>query len=103
MIEKKSKNQIAIDFLNSQYGNLVCEYKHTTGDIFCRYLNNDNTPIFVYNKKNTTDNVYVLKEEIWDFLKNYFDMDDLEIATIINYWIRKKYDIFVNNTQIKMI
>ena len=103
MVEKKSKSQIALDYLDSQYGNLVCEYEHTTGNVFCRYLNENNLPIFVYDRKQSNDNVYVLKEEIWDFLKNFFGMDDLEIITIINYWIRKTYDIFVNHTQVKMI
>lgn len=103
MVEKKSKSQIALDYLDSQYGNLVCEYQHTTGNIFCRYLDHNNIPIFVYDKKQSSDNVYVLKEEIWDFLKNFFGMDDLEIITIINYWIRKTYDIIVNHNQVKMI
>ena len=103
MVEKKSKSQIALDYLDNQYGNLVCEYQHTTGNVFCRYLDHNNIPILVYDKKQSSDSVYILKEEIWDFLKNYFDMDDLEIITIINYWIRKTYDIFVNNGQVKMI
>lgn len=103
MEEKTPKSQIAFDLLNNQYGNLVCEYQHTTGNVFCRYLNENKTPVFVYDIKQTSDRVYVLKEEIWDFLKNYFNMDDLEIKAVINYWIRKTYDIFVHYSQVKMI
>jgi len=94
IITENRLEQIAINWLNKNYGDLE-EFETTKYPDFIFYRKGDKI-IFDYNKKN--GEVYVDYTEIWSFFESYFGMNHQKIQALTKAWVEERYNLRVTTT-----
>ena len=91
LITENKLDNVALNWLDNNYSNLTTyETEEHPGYIF--YKKGDDV-IFDYSV--SSGRVFVNYDKIWKFLKNFFDMDDYKIMTLLKHWVEKSYNLSV--------
>jgi hypothetical protein len=91
IITENRLEQIAINWLNKNYGNLE-PFETETRPYFISYKKG-NRDVFEYHKKSCE--VWVSYIEIWSFFESYFGMEHEQIRNIMELWIEEHYNLKV--------
>jgi hypothetical protein len=96
IITENKLEKAAISWLNKNYGDLE---PFETGKIpdYIFYLKGKKI-IFDYNKENKI--VFVNYNEIWSFLKMFFNMNTKQIQQLTKIWVEEHYNLKVFATDI---
>ena len=91
IITENKLEQVAINWLNKNYGDLE-EWENDKYPDFIFYKKSGN-PVFDYNKKN--GEVYISYGEIWSFFESYFGMNFQQIQDLTKQWVEEQYKLGV--------
>ena len=94
IITESRLGQIAINWLNKNYGDLE---PYETGK-YPEYIfyKKGNEIIFDYNKKN--GRAYINYREIWSFFENYFSMNYTQIQGLTKEWVEEHFKLGATTT-----
>jgi hypothetical protein len=94
IITENKLEQVAINWLNKNYGDLE-EWENDKYPDFIFYKKGDKI-IFDYNKKN--GEVYMNYNLIWSFFESYFGMNNQQIQALTKDWVEERYNLRVTTT-----
>lgn len=95
IISEDKREQIAIHWLNNNYGDLTPYKKETLPDY--TFFVKDGKVVFEYDKKNGV--VYISYNKIWSFLENFLVLEPEEIQDITKKWVKENYKLRVTRTK----
>jgi len=94
IITESKLEQVAINWLNKNYGDLE-KIETDKYPNFIFYRKGDKI-IFYYNLK--SGYVYVNYDEIWSFFESYFGMEYEQIQDLTKAWVEEHYKLGVTTT-----